>query len=99
MTAGSVFKFPAETYVIMTKKNEVVYVRHNLLTAKRYATKRGYVRIGELDADGYLKCVWFKGYRSYPKVKGQSIHGPASGEYSKTWAWFRPDKVKPIWRR
>lgn len=99
MTPDSVFKFPAETYVIMTKKNEVVYVRHNLLAAKRYATKRGYVRIGELDADGYLKRVWWKGYRSYPKKNGVSIYGPAKGVYSSKWDWFRPGKVKPVWRK
>lgn len=93
MTAGSVFKFPVETYVIMTKKNEVVYVRHNLLTAKRYATKRGYVRIGELDADGYLKRVWWKGYRKLPKG------GPCAAIISRNWQWFRPGKVKPVWRR
>lgn len=93
MTAGSVLKFPAETYVIMTKKNEVVYVRHNLLTAKRYATKRGYVRIGELDADGYLKRVWWRGYRKLPEG------GPYAGIISKRWIWFNPGKVKPVWRK
>lgn len=82
-------------FVIMTKANKVVYVRNNLLTAKRYATKRGYVRIAELDSDGFMVRVWFKGFRMYPKNQ----RGPALGEYSRYWSAFNPGRVKPIWSK
>lgn len=84
---------PELRFVIMTKSLKVVYKRDNLLAAKRYATKRGYVRVGVLDADGFLVRIWYKGHVT---CYGTGMK-PLWGEYIRNgWGCYTPGRIKPI---